>query len=121
MTRRSPEQKVAERRNKRQDLTRANRARKEHAELRRKLRAGEVDPWRLLRGDDPEWEATIAKWPLERLLRSVPRIGPARAHEVLFVFRASPQTQVRALTEARRAELARLARSAVEVVIDPKA
>lgn len=101
-------------------LGKANEKRFEMAALKRKLRAREVDPWALLRGELAEYEPTITDWTLRQLLIAVPGIGEARMYEVLTTMRASPMLKVRGLSDTRRVELARIARSAVEIVTDER-
>lgn len=94
-------------------LEKANQQRKAIKAMRTGLRAGVVDELGLLRGDeDPKYEALIASWPIERVLRLMHYIGPARAYEVLTWGHVSPRRKVSDLTFAKRAELARLVEDA---------
>lgn len=108
--------RAAREKQRRAALDKGNEIRRERAVLKQKLKAGEVDPWALLRGESAEHEPAIESWTLQQILACIPGIGPARIHEILMVFKASPLLKVAGLSDERRVELARIARSAVDIV-----
>jgi hypothetical protein len=99
----------------------ANERRKQDALVKRLFTNGKLDALAAIAGklDDPEVaaevEAVISRWPLDKVLRAVPKIGPARAYEILTVFRAPPSVRLRALSYERRSQLAHLAAEAREL------
>lgn len=104
-------------RQRRAALEKAWARKRQRSALRKRLKAGELDAWALIRGEVAEYEEDIKTYTLQQLLQIIPHIGPARVHEVLATFKASPMLRVRALSDERRVELARIARSAVEYVL----
>ena len=95
-------------RQKKEYLVAANEQRRRLKVLRRALRLRAIDDSDLVKGNIPEFEELIATWSIERLLRACPRIGPVRSHEILEAAQVSPRAEVRKLSYAKRAELARM-------------
>ena len=91
----------------------ANRSRQDRKVLRNQIKSGEVDPLDLIGARLVDQESLIEGWSLRQLLRATPGIGEVLLHEILAVFQASPQMKVRALSYARREQLAKLAAQAV--------
>lgn len=89
-------------------LKKANAVRARKKELRERLKRGDLDPIKLLRGGYPKWESVIAEWRVEYLVKIIPGIGVVTAQEVYEVMRLSPSTRVQALIPERREQLAKL-------------
>jgi len=87
------------------NLEAANRSRFAKKALREAIRAGQVDDLQILRGDS-RYEDLVAGWPVERLLLLMRRIGKSRATDILDFCRVRPETKLRNVPFARRAELA---------------
>jgi hypothetical protein len=90
------------------NLQKANDARRVRAELREKLRTGEVEPITLMRGENTLWEPVINSWRLEQLVPYLPGIGSSTVQEIYEVGRFAPTMKFRALSPTRRQELAKL-------------
>lgn len=90
------------------NLAKAHRSRKIRAELKAKLRSGEVEPIQLVRGDDVVWESVIKSWRLEQLLPHIPGIGVNTVQEIYEVGRFLPNMRFSVLSDERRKELAKL-------------
>lgn len=90
------------------NLAKATRARKIRADLKAKLRDGEVDPIQLVRGNDVIWEPVIKSWRLEQLLPHIPGIGTPTVQEIYEVGRFTPNMRFEVLSDERRKELAKL-------------
>lgn len=86
----------------------AMKRRERRAELRRKVKSGQVDALDLVAGRLDEWEDDVAGWRLDQLLRVVPGCGSVTTHEVIEAFVASPRMKVSGLTFERREQLASL-------------
>jgi hypothetical protein len=85
----------------------ADRAKREKAEMRRGLEAGEIDPYLLIAGELVEWEPRVRRMRLRQLLPAIPGIGPASAGRILVIFEGNPELRLEGFTPARRRELAR--------------
>jgi hypothetical protein len=92
----------------------ADRAKREKAEMRRALKAGEIDPVRLIAGELVEWEPRVRKLRLRHLLLAIPGIGKASAFRILAIFEASSELRLQDFTYDRRRELARITRGIIE-------
>lgn len=91
----------------------ANRRRSERKVLKQQIKSGQVDPLDLIGARLVDQESLIEGWSLRQLLAVTPGIGEVLMHEILEVFQASPTMKVRALSYARREQLAKLAAQAV--------
>lgn len=89
-------------------LSRAAAARKARIALKAQMRRGEIDPFALLRGEYEEHEKGLRTWRLEDIVKAIPGIGPATAHEIFELMPASPAQRMHSLTMERRDRLARL-------------
>jgi hypothetical protein len=85
----------------------ADRAKREKAELRRGLEAGEIDPYLLIAGELVEWEPRVRRMRLRHLLLAIPGIGKASAFRILAIFEESPELRLEDFSPARRYLLAR--------------
>lgn len=90
------------------NLQKAHRSRKIRADLKAKLRNGEVEPIQLVRGDDVVWEPVIKSWRLEQLIPHIPGIGSSTVQEIYEVGRFTPNVRFTVLSDERRKELAKL-------------
>lgn len=90
--------------------------RKARATIRRRIKSGELDPIKLVRGDYEDLEPELERWKLRQLVALVPGIGDVTALEIWTVARMSPNALVRSLSYERRAELARLCEQGSTVV-----
>lgn len=103
-----------------QALDESIRVRKELKLVRALIIERKLDPFAAIGGTIKdvalagEVEKIVVRWRLMPLLRSIPGIGPARAQEVLTVFRASPRVRLGTLSWERRKQLAELAKLAAE-------
>ncbi len=88
----------------------ADRAKREKAEMRRCLEAGEIDPFLLIAGELVEWEPRVRRMRLRHLLLAIPGIGKASAFRILAIFEANPELRLEDFTYDRRRELARITR-----------
>ena len=86
----------------------ADRAKREKAEMRRQLEAGEIDPYLLIAGELVEWEPRVRKLRLRHLLLAIPGIGKASAFRILAIFEANPEARLEYFSADRRRDLARL-------------
>lgn len=80
------------------------------AELKRKIRAGEVDAIDLVEGVCPEHEFALSHAKLYEFLLAIPRVGERTVHELLIELRMSGNLRFRSLSEKRRMEVAGLLR-----------
>jgi hypothetical protein len=92
----------------------ADRAKREKAEMRRALEAGEIDPYLLIAGWLVEWEPRVRKLRLRHLLLAIPSIGKASAFRILAGFEANPELRLEDFSPARRNELARHVRGLLD-------
>jgi hypothetical protein len=88
----------------------ADRAKREKAEMRRALEAGEIDPYLLIAGELVDWEPRVRRMRLRQLLPAIPGIGPASASRILVIFEGNPELRLEGFSPARRRELARITR-----------
>ncbi len=88
------------------NLGKANAQRKRISVMREALRVGALDDLALLKGQLNDYEPIVASWPIERLLKAMRWIGPARAHEILEIERISPRKKVADLSYKQREALA---------------
>lgn len=104
----------------RQALEESKRVRAELKLVRRLIKERKLDPFDAISGNvqpaelAKEVETIVVRWRLMPMLRSIPGIGPARAQEVLAVFRASPRARLGTFSWERRKQLAELAKLAAE-------
>ena len=89
-------------------IERANAARKAKKALRMAVKANLIEDLELVKGNLPEYEPLIVKWPVERLLLLCRDIGPVRCDEILAAMKMSARKKVGALSYERRETLARL-------------
>lgn len=80
--------------------------------LRGLLKAGDVDPWELLRGVSGEWEPVICDMGLERFLMLVPGVGEVTVDETVAHFRLRRSDKLRSLSYGQRAAIADKLRAA---------
>lgn len=85
-------------------LRRAQEVRCRRADLKRDLRAGQVDPLGLL-ADPPEY---LVSMKVQDLLVALPKIGRVRCWEILRDARVSPSKTLGGLSDRQRHELRRL-------------
>ncbi len=83
--------------------------------VRKLVRGGQIDGVRLLTGtldeDNPAHAAAMVAardWPLDKAIRLVKGVGPAKTFEIIVTLHATPTTKLGDLSWARRAELGRL-------------
>lgn len=95
-------------------LEASKRVRARRKELRLAVKAGDIDPLKLIAGELDEWEDDIAAWRVEQLLRIVPSVGSVTLQEILTAFQISPRAKVRAMTYKRRGDLAKLVADATQ-------
>ncbi len=88
----------------------ADQAKREKAEMRRCLEAGEIDPYLLIAGELVKWEPRVRRMRLRHLLPAIPGIGPASTARILAIFEGNPELRLEGFSPARRRELARLTR-----------
>lgn len=87
-------------------LAKAQWVRSQRAELKRALKAGTADPWRILRGADGVWEPFAAEMRLDRFLILIPGVGEVTVAEILEEFSLNGTYRLGVYTFERRAELA---------------
>lgn len=105
----------AQKRLARENLEKANTARREYTELRRELREGSLDPLELIKGHSERYEPLIAKAPIRKVLPLVPGIGPSQTIELIVALDVPSGRKIGLMTFQRRAELAQMVRDILEV------
>ena len=95
----------------------ANKRRSQMAKMKKAVRAGLIDDLELLRGNLTDYERLIAEWPIERLLKMMRHIGPARRAEILWTARVSPHKPIGMMSYDLRKHLANLVEQAREYVV----
>lgn len=89
-----------------QSIALARRVRSQRGEIRRALKAKELDPHRLIEGrSDPAIEAVVSRMKVKDFLPMIPGIGKPMAHEVLLAFECRSETRFDQLSHERRVQL----------------
>lgn len=89
----------------------AVRIRTKRSELKRAIKAGDVDWYELTRGNLPEWEPYVEGIRFDRLLLMIPYVGEQTMWELCVELRVRPDTRMSGVTFAKRQELADLTRA----------
>lgn len=89
--------------------------RRRRKEIKEKIAEGELDPFKLVRGDYEDLEPELGPWRLKQLVAVVPGIGDVLTLEIFVTAAMSPSARVRSLSYERRAELARLCEQGANV------
>jgi hypothetical protein len=79
------------------------------AGLKKDMRDGTLDPFRVIAGEYPEIEARLGPLKIESFLKMIPGIGPVGVFEICRAGKFSPIQGMDTLSPERRMEMARLA------------
>jgi hypothetical protein len=94
-------------------LAKARAVRVAHGNLRKALKARQLDPFQVIEGTaHPKIEEFVKDMKLVSLLPMVPGVGKSVTHEILLAFDVSPTIRMGQLTPERRQELSRLVKGA---------
>lgn len=99
----------------RENLKKANQAKRELGQLRQELREGVTDPYELLAGSDDRWEPRIENMEVQKVLKLIPGIGTSRMIDVLMALDIPPTSKLRTFSWQRRRKLADTVRDVLEI------
>jgi hypothetical protein len=85
------------------------------AELRRQIKAGEIDVYRVISGGADEFEDVVSVTKLETLLKMLPGVGEETLEQLIDAIRLRRYTRMNALTYERRAQIAEVVKGVLEV------
>ncbi|HEY3434057.1 MAG TPA: hypothetical protein VGK41_00250 [Solirubrobacterales bacterium] len=98
----------------RRNLEKGNAVRRQNKKLRELVRAGELDPYGLLAGDNSEWEPVVQRSKVSSVLLMIPGIGEVTRDELIEELSIQRSDRFNALSYERRAALAQLVRTVLE-------
>lgn len=102
-------------------IKQAHAVRRQRGELRKMLKAGELDGMEIIRGHtNPVIAGVVDKMKLRELLPMIPGIGKPRSLDICVAFDASTETRLGKLSPERRVELSLLVRGAREAYVGPR-